>query len=76
MQMVLTEVDAGKMVRVLQFGGGRNLEGKLRQLGLYTGGHLQVIRKAPFHGPLLLELEGREIALGYGIAQKIFVEGV
>jgi ferrous iron transport protein A len=74
--MVLTEVDAGRTVRVLQFTGGRGLEGKLRQLGLYTGGNVQIVRKAPFHGPLLVELDGREIALGYGIANKIVVEGI
>ncbi len=71
--MILTEVDAGKIVKVILMNGGRELEGKLRQLGIYTGGTLQVIRKAPFHGPVLLELEGREIALGFGIANKIQV---
>jgi ferrous iron transport protein A len=74
--MLLTDVDTGKIVKIIMMNGGRELEGKLRQLGVYAGGKLQVIRKAPFHGPVLLELEGREIALGYGIANKIQVEGI
>lgn len=74
--MVLTDVEAGKLVRVVLMNSGRELEGKLRQLGIHTGGTIQVLRKAPFHGPVLLELDGREIALGYGIAKKILVEGI
>ncbi|MBI9048428.1 MAG: ferrous iron transport protein A [Anaerolineaceae bacterium] len=73
--MVLTEVETGKTVKVIKFDGGRGLEGKLRQLGVYKGGVLQVVRRAPFHGPVLLSYEGREIALGFGIAKKIQVEG-
>jgi Fe2+ transport system protein FeoA len=74
--MVLSEVTAGTTVKVIQFNDGRGLEGKLRQLGVYTGGKILVVRHAPFHGPILLKLDGREIALGYGIAQKITVEGI
>lgn len=74
--MVLAEVNAGNIVRVIRFQGGKGLEGKLRQLGVCAGGQIHVVRRAPFHGPVLLEFEGREIALGYGIAQKIVVEGI
>jgi ferrous iron transport protein A len=74
--MVLADVDAGKNVKILHFNNGKGLEGKLRQMGIYTGAILLVVRRAPFHGPVLLEFEGREIALGYGIAKKILVEGV
>lgn len=74
--MVLTDVNEGTPVQVVSFNGGHGLEGKLRQLGVFCGGRLRVIRKAPFHGPILLELEGREVALGYGIARKIMVTGI
>jgi len=74
--MVLTEVNAGKIVKIILINGGRDLEGKLRQLGIHPGISLQVLRKAPFHGPVLLALESREIALGHGIAKKILVEGI
>lgn len=47
---------------------------KLRSIGFMPGDCARVIRHAPFGGPVLLEVEGREIALGHGIAQKIEVE--
>jgi ferrous iron transport protein A len=74
--MVLTEVEIGKTVKVTRFDGGKGLEGKLRQLGVYQGGIVHVVRRAPFHGPIMLAYDGREIALGFGIANKIQVEGI
>lgn len=47
---------------------------KLRQYGLFIGDEARVLRLAPFEGPILLEVNGREIALGRGIAVRIMVE--
>jgi ferrous iron transport protein A len=47
---------------------------KLNQYGLYQGDSLRVVRVAPLGGPLLVQVNGREIALGREIADKIVVE--
>ena len=47
---------------------------KLNQYGLYQGDSLRVVRAAPLGGPLLVQVNGREIALGREIADKIIVE--
>lgn len=47
---------------------------KLNQYGLYAGDDVRVVRAAPLGGPLLVEVNGREIALGRAVAEKIFVE--
>jgi len=72
--MRLLDVEKGKDVIVISINTGRNLEGKLRQLGIMPGNWLRVLRQAPFHGPLLVFVHGREIALGQGVASKITVE--
>ena len=72
--MLLVNVKVGKWVKVLGFKGGIGLEHKLRQLGMLPGDCARVIRHAPFGGPMLIEIEGRSIALGKGIATKILVE--
>lgn len=64
----------GDSVRVIDFAGGFNLRSKLVQYGIYPGDCLHLLRKAPFGGPLLVECNQREIALGRGIADKIIVE--
>ncbi len=47
---------------------------KLKQYGLYVGDEIRVVRVAPLGGPLLVEVNGREIALGRAVAEKILVE--
>ena len=70
----LTNVDNGHWVRIVDFRGGRGMESRLTQLGFLPGNKIRVIRSAPFHGPLLIDVEGREIVLGRGIAHHILVE--
>jgi len=52
------------------------MEARLTQLGFLPGNKIRVIRTAPFRGPLLIDVEGREIVLGRGIAHHILVEKV
>ena len=47
---------------------------KLRQYGLHVGDCVRVVRSAPLGGPLLIEVNGREIALGRFVADEIIVE--
>ena len=47
---------------------------KLKQYGLYPGDDVRVVRVAPLDGPLLVEINGREFAIGRTVAEKIFVE--
>ena len=72
--MDLLQVDNGKWVKVLRYAGGGGLDLKMRSMGLLPGDYARVIRQAPFGGPVLVEIDGRSIALGRGIASKIEVE--
>jgi ferrous iron transport protein A len=72
--MQLIEVERGRRVRVVDFQGGRGLRLRLAQYGLYPGDIARVVRIAPVGGPVLIEVDGREIALGRGVAAKVQVE--
>jgi Fe2+ transport system protein FeoA len=74
--MVLGDAHSGMNVRIIRFTDSRGLEGKLRQLGILPGDAAKIIRQAPFNGPFLLEIRGREIALGHHIAKGIIVEEI
>lgn len=67
-----TPVD--KTILIKSFEGGANISNKLRQYGIFVGDRVRVLRLAPFSGPVLVEVNGREIALGRGIAARIMVE--
>jgi ferrous iron transport protein A len=70
----LLQIPPGTTVRVIDFDGGINLRSKLTQYGIHPGDCVRVLRKAPLGGPLLVECNQREIALGRGVADKIIVE--
>lgn len=71
--MSLIDVPVGRQVRMGSVEGRRLLD-KLIQIGLHPGDSLRVLRIAPMGGPMLVEINGREVALGRGVARKILVE--
>ena len=74
--MALIDAVSGTSVRILGFSSGHELESKLRQLGILPGDIARVVRQAPLGGPILIEISGREIALGQAIAAKVEVEEI
>ncbi len=74
--MDLLHITNGEWVRVADLRGGRGMQARLSQLGFLPGNKVRIIRSAPFHGPLLIEVEGREIVLGRGVASHILVEKI
>jgi ferrous iron transport protein A len=74
--MDLLGVAKGKWVRILDIKGGAGVDIKLHSLGLMPGDMVRIKRQAPFGGPILLEVNGREIALGRGVAKKIEIEEI
>jgi len=72
--MHLSDMDSGNCARFVCVEGGKRLTGTLRQYGFYPGEQIRVIRIAPFGGPVLVEVNQREIALGRTVAGKVLVE--
>jgi Fe2+ transport system protein FeoA len=72
--MWLLNATRDEIVKVIDFEGGARLQSKLAQYGLYPGDLARVIRVGAIGGPVLIEVSGREIALGRGIAARIRVE--
>lgn len=72
--MNLLVVPKNKNFRIIAYRGGRRVEFKLRQLGLSPGRNVRVLRYAPMGGPIMLDVEGRTVAIGRGIAARVEVE--
>jgi ferrous iron transport protein A len=72
--MALDSVAAKKRVRVMLIDGGHRVRSHLNNLGIHIGDWLTVIERAPFRGPVLVEINGSRLALGRGIAAKIRVD--
>jgi DtxR family Mn-dependent transcriptional regulator len=46
----------------------------LESLGIRPGAHLEVVRKHPFDGPIVVSVNGTEQTVGERLAQRIFVK--
>ena len=55
-------------------GIGWGFKKRLMDMGLTPGTRVTVVKSAPFHGPLEILVRGSRLALGWGMAERIFVE--
>ena len=61
-------------------GHGRGARGdwgfrkRLEDMGLTPGTKVTVVKSAPFHGPVEVYVRGSRLAIGRGMAERIFVE--
>jgi Fe2+ transport system protein FeoA len=53
--------------------GGFGIVRRLAEMGLTPGVEVKIVRKCPFRGPVEVEVRGVTLALGYGVASKVFV---
>ena len=72
----LTECIIGSRVKISEIAAGRGASLNLANLGLHIGNVIRLERRSPFRGPLTVEHQGSEIAIGFGLAQKILVTEV
>jgi len=54
--------------------GGHGLVRRLAEMGLTPGTEVKVVRSAPFHGPIEILVRGVSLALGRGVASKVFLK--
>ncbi|MDH5440155.1 MAG: ferrous iron transport protein A, partial [Candidatus Bathyarchaeota archaeon] len=55
-------------------GRGWGFQRRLMDMGLTPGTRVTVVRSAPFRGPVEVSVRGSRLALGRGMAERIFVE--
>ena len=72
--MTLDSVGIKRKARVIMIDGGQKVRSYLNTLGIHIGDWLTVVQRAPFHGPVLVEIHGTRVALGRGVARKVQVD--
>ena len=74
----LTALKKGEAATIasISAGHGRGVvfQKRLNDMGLTPGTKITVVKSGPFHGPLEILVRGSRLALGRGMARKIFVE--
>jgi len=74
MTIRLVECRKGDRVRIVKLEAGRSAALHLVHLGLDVGQTVEIRQRSPLRGPLLVAHDGTEVAIGYGLAEKILVE--
>jgi len=72
----LTKLKNGKNAKIIALKGGIGLNKNLESLNIRTGKQITKITSHPFSGPIIVNVENRAIAIGRGMAEKIFVEEI
>lgn len=72
--MTLDSMQLRRKAYVAEIIGGRGVRSHLNTLGIHVGDKITVVERAPFRGPVLVEIHGSRVALGRKIAGKIVVE--
>ena len=72
-QMSLTQLRPGQRGRIIRIIGGRGLACKLEALGIREGEEIKKVSEQWMRGPVLLKHGHSQVALGFGMASKVFV---
>ncbi|NLY38896.1 MAG: ferrous iron transport protein A [Firmicutes bacterium] len=74
MLVPLVEMKAGQVGTVAEIRGGRGLVTKLHSLGIRPGKKITMLSSIFHGGPVVVDVDGFQLAIGYGKALRIFVE--
>ena len=72
--VALSEVKAGQSGKIAFIRGGHQLLQRLLDMGLTPSTKITLLKTAPFEGPIEISVRGSKLAIGRGIASKVFVE--
>ncbi len=73
-QMTLRQMKIGQTGTVIGALGGRGLIRRLEALGIRPGKKVIKISSTPLRGPVTLRVGSTQVAVGFGIANRIIVE--
>lgn len=73
-QLTLSQMDAGQTGLVIQVAGGFGLIRRLEALGIRPGKKVTKISSMFFRGPVTLRIDNAQVAIGFGMANRIIVE--
>ncbi len=70
----LNEMNPEESGIVSEIRGGLGMTDRLNALGIRTGKRITKISSMLLHGPVTIQIDRMRVAIGYGMAEKIFVE--
>ncbi len=72
----LTKFKKGVKVKIKDIEAGNRASMNLRNIGIQKGFVIKILRESTLKGPVVIDRDDTEIALGYNLAQKITAESI
>jgi DtxR family transcriptional regulator, Mn-dependent transcriptional regulator len=72
--LALSELKSGQSGKIQFIRGGHTVLQRLLDMGLTPGTKITLLKAAPFEGPIEISVRGSKLAIGRGIASKVFVD--
>jgi ferrous iron transport protein A len=70
----LTQMQAGQTGTVVEIRGGFRLVRRLNALGIFPGKRITKISSMLARGPVTIEVDRGQVAMGFGMANRIIVQ--
>jgi ferrous iron transport protein A len=70
----ICELRQGQSARVVEILGGHGIAGRLHSMGVRPGKKITKVSAAFMRGPVTISVDRCQIAIGWGMAQKVMVE--
>ncbi|MCK4338764.1 MAG: ferrous iron transport protein A [Candidatus Cloacimonetes bacterium] len=70
----LAQMKSGEQGTVMAINGGFGLKRRVEALGVRVGVNVKKISSQLMRGPITVQVGNTQVALGFGMAQKIIVE--
>ena len=73
-QITVAQMAAGESGRVVQLMRGHGLARRLEAMGIRPGKRITKVSSAFMRGPVTIQVDRAQVAIGFGMAKKILVE--
>ena len=73
-QTTLSKMRRGQSGRVAQIEGGHGLVDRLSALGIRPGKKITKVSSMLMRGPVTIEVDRAQVAIGFGMAKRIIIE--
>ena len=71
MEQPITSLETGTTAVILRLEGGHWFQNKMRVIGIREQKTIRLVAKHPFNGPVVVEVDGREMTIGRRMAGHI-----
>ena len=72
--ITLEQLTNGESAIIVRVDAGCGLRERLCCINIREGKYIKKIASQPLHGPIIIEIDKRQCAIGRGMAKKIFVD--